>query len=334
MKSGHDATGFCRLPAAAALCFAWLPATEARAFDQTLADLLRQEFEASAARSQLGNAFQALALFSSTPGISAAAYRVNDDGDKLYLNSYKLSPSHTFDPIDSLYGISPYIEGTLGYLDTDQKLNFAAFDTRAAVDIETFSFLGGAGVDIEIADGAIFRPIFLAGYAHISDSADVTGRFAPEFDYAGRGIVFDARIESFLLGGAAELEYVTAFGNDINFFGNLRYNHFSARVVSASNPVLETDSNFGVFTAAAEFDGPSGLTLFDREVRWIGFGTNTYLPGDPGDSLGFSYFFELGGGVELVDRNVVSGVEGISIRSSAILGENVVGWTVGLSLEF
>ncbi len=314
----------------------------AAAQDQDLVDLFREAFRTSATRSDLGNAFQSLTIFGAARGITAANFNVEDGGSELDLGATKLGPSHSFDwePVE---GVRPYVEGTFGYLNTEQTVDFdlAPFAdpsegaTRASVDIDTFTFLGGVGAEIALAAGTVARPIFLAGYSHTSDEGDVTGPLAPEIAAAGDGIVFDVRINSVLLGGALEIEHGRSFeARDINLLGRVRYTHLFDNVVSASDPVLDTDGDFGVLSSGVELDGPTGLTVFGRELRWIGFAANTYLPGAQNDALGFSFFFELGGGIEIVDREVISGIEGVSLRGSGIVGDNVTGWSAGLSIEF
>ena len=70
-----------------------------------------------------------------------------------------------------------------------------------------------------------------------------------------------------------------------------------------------------------------------RDLRWLAFASGTYIPAAK-DAVGFSSFAELGGGIELVERGLVAGVDGLSLRVSAILGDDVHGWSAGLALEF
>lgn len=300
---------------------------------------LREEFRSDAERSNFGRSLQALSIFNVTPGVSAASYYVdNGSSDDTTINSYKFSPSHTFAPI---HGIKPYLEGNVGFLKAKNSANLfidPSDPTRIDFDIKTISFLAGAGVEIDIVERTVVRPIVLAGYSRIWDSDEISGPGADILAEAGQGIFFDAWLNTALVGGAVELEHWGSFGpvSDVNYTGKLRYNQFYANTFSASDSSLEEEGTFGLMTAAVEFDGPVwGMTLFEREVRWIGFLTNTYLPTDAeSDALGFDYFFEVGGGLELVDRGIFEGLEGISVRSSALFGNNVYGWTAGLSLEF
>jgi len=42
----------------------------------------------------------------------------------------------------------------------------------------------------------------------------------------------------------------------------------------------------------------------------------------------------LGGGIELEDDTLLRGLEGVSLRASALVGERVTGWSLGISLSF
>lgn len=301
---------------------------------QALVDVLRNSFRQAAEQTNLGQGFQALSIFGASPGVSAAAYNVTEGQSRLEIDSYKISPSCTFDPV---WGINPYVEGTIAYLDATETVPFTLVPgatTEAVVDIKTYSFLGGVGAEFELGENTVIRPMVLAGYSHVSDEATATGPLAATLLQAGRGIAFDITIDSALFGAAVEVQHTEALANDINFDGTIRYNQIFDTVFSASDPSLEGSGTFGVFTASAEIDGPTSLTFFNRELRWIAFVSSTYLPGDAGDALGFPFFFEAGAGVEIVDRDVVSWLEGVSFRGSAIIGPDVTGWTAGGALEF
>jgi hypothetical protein len=50
--------------------------------------------------------------------------------------------------------------------------------------------------------------------------------------------------------------------------------------------------------------------------------------------LGFNAFAEIGGGLQLIAPNVVRGVQGGTVRASAIVGPGVTGWLVSAALDF
>ncbi len=304
----------------------------AEAGETVVEDALRRAVESVAATGELAQSFQALSVFGASPGISAATFRVSDQD--LDINAYKISPSYAFDI--GLDPVKPYVEGTIGYLDADQDGTFQLLaDTPTAIDLDihAFTFLGGIGAEIEIAEGTVIRPIALIGYSRVDDDAELFGPEADLLGGAGAGILFDVRIDSLLYGAALEIETVQTISDDIDLVAGVRYNHLVDHVLDASSRFLEDDNDFGVLTARAEVDGPIGVSVFERELRWIAFAGHSFLPGEK-DDLGFSYFFELGGGVEIVSPGVLPWVEGVSLRASGIVGNGVTGFTAGASLEF
>ena len=174
----------------------------------------------------------------------------------------------------------------------------------------------------------------LAGYSHIEQDSRFSGAAGGLLEDAGDGFLFNLHVHEALVGGALEISHQRQLSGDIQLTANLRYNHLYAEAFAASDDVLETSSNFGVVTARAELDGPLGATALGRDLRWISFAANTSFPGRASDSLGFSYFFEVGGGLEIVDRSVARGVEGLSLRLSTLVGDGVTGWSVAAKLEF
>lgn len=320
------------LIAALALALSVVPAG---AQVRDLEDELRARFEATASRTDRANALQSLSNFGAAPGISAAVYNVDrgDPDESFDLDSYKLSPSYTFDA--QIAGVRPYVEMTLGFLRASETRQLDTQPrTLTQVDYRTYSALGGFGVEVPLGYGIRARPIFLMGFSRVTDDPEAYGPIADEVLAAGKGLLFDVQVDTLLLGGAFELAYDRRFANDIATTATLRYNQLLGKALSASSPLLETNDNDGVFTANAKLDGPTPLRLLSRELRWIGYTSTTWLPGDQGDELGFNYFVELGGGIELVDRDIVSGIEGISLRASGIVGENVTGWSAGATFEF
>lgn len=300
------------------------------------ADSLRDEIRQQARDDDVGNMYQSLSIFNGTPGISAANYY----SDGLDLNTYKLPLASSLDPFESglLRGTALYGELTLGYLYGHERFlsEFEDEDGTTVInaDYRAFTGLAGLGLDVPLHDSLVLRPILLAGYSYVKNDADFSGAYAELMKEATRGILFDFDIHSVLLGGAAELGYDRRFADGLRLTGNLRYNHLVDIGFAASDSALEETGDFGVLTGGAELSGPTPVTFFGRELRWIGFTNGTGFVGQQSTALGFEYFFEIGGGVQLVDREVVQGLEGVSLRTSAIVGGNVTGWTIGLSLEF
>jgi hypothetical protein len=282
----------------------------------------------------LGRAFETFSVFGGTPGIAAAKYYSDVD-----LNSYQLPVAHTFAPIETGWfaGVAPYTEITLGYVNADVT---APLETGGLVrdsvklSFNSYSALAGAGVEVHLGQGFKLRPVALAGYARVDGNAKFSGPNAAFLSSALRGILGGAGLDTVLLGGALELLYETAFPGDLRLAAQARYNELATVVTSASNKALKENGSFGVATGRIAFTGPTDWRVFGHDLRWIGYLSGTWLPDtDPG-TLGFNAFAEIGGGLQLIAPGIVRGVQGGTVRASAIVGPGVTGWLVSAALDF
>lgn len=283
----------------------------------------------------LANLYQELSIIGTTPGISAANFRIgNGSSDPLDIDSWKFTPSHAFDI--GIDGFRPYIEGTFSYLKSDQRLDLGydgSVHNRLDLETYTLSALGGFGAEFDIASGTILRPMALFGYSYSDNDASASGPLGSAFRRAGHGFLSDFKIRSLLYGGALELEQRHRWQSDVQLLASLRYDYLIDDSYRASDSALEGRNEFSVFTGSTELNGPTELSLFGLPLRWIGFISGSYLP-DIKDNIGFDYFVEIGGGIELVDNDVIPGIDGVSLRGSGIVGDGVDGWSVGLNAEF
>lgn len=302
---------------------------------QSLADQFRQALREEAKASQQGRAFQSLSVFGATPGVSTAIFNVDHSrpGTDLTLRTLQLPLKHELAPVAD--GIRPYGELTLGYGDANETADLDLApprQTRIDASFDSYSVLSGVGATIVFGPHLSVRPIVLAGYSRLEGDANFKGPFAEELKSASSGLIDELSIDALLLGGALQAKVAWSLDERIHFTGETRYNHFYARNFNASDSVLETSDHFGVFTVRTEVEGPMPLMVFGRQTRWIAFAGATYLPGDVKAALDFDYFFEVGSGIAIAD--VVDGVSGLSARASLIVGEDVIGWSAGLSLPF
>jgi hypothetical protein len=318
----------------AALAAALLPACGAAA--QSIEEV-RDQVRALVRQSDLGGELLGLSSFAALPGISAARFRTEGDqgSDADIVRLVLPLPRQLAGP--RLLGGTPYVEATLGYSKFEQSIRLDDDGTDTTTidrDLVLLSGLAGLGWGFEPFAGTVLRPIALLGYAYLSDDADCDGPQAEAIRLVTDGILLNISAQELLYGGAGELEHRQALPADLHLSATARYNHLRGTTLDASDDALDGDSDFGVFTAAATLDGPLPATAFGRDLRWLSFVTHSRFPGESGETLGFRYFFEFGGGLEVIDRSVVAGIEGISLRASYITGDDVTGLSIGAKLEF
>ena len=174
----------------------------------------------------------------------------------------------------------------------------------------------------------------LAGYAHVGGDANFSGANSALFRSLVSGVLSDASLNSALIGGALELIYETEFRGDLTLRTQARYNELAALVTSASSPLLKQNGSFGVANASVTLSGPTDWHIASNAVRWLGYAKGTWLPSTDSGVLGFNAFAEIGGGLQIVAPQVIRGVNGGTVRASAIVGPGVTGWLVSAALDF
>jgi hypothetical protein len=287
------------------------------------------------ARSEgLGRAFQTFSIFGGTPGVAAA--KIYSDFD---LNNFQLPITHTFKPFEGGYlnGVAPYVELTLDYLTGDRTFPLthdANSPSSVKLSFNAWSALAGGGFDVPLGNGFRLRPILLAGYSHVDGDANFFGPNSALFRSLVGGILSDASVNSALLGGALELIYETPLRRDLTLNTQVRYNELAAVVTSASSTALKQKGGFGVANASITLSGPTDWRIGANDVRWLGYAKGTWLPNTNPGVLGFNLFAEIGGGLQVIAPNIVRGVQGGTVRASAIVGPGVTGWLVSAAIDF
>lgn len=340
---------------AVALSLPSLDATSQDASDE-LVDSIREEFQDG----ELAEAFQSLSIIGVAPGVSGAAYTIDEDDPEfsdIEIKSVKIPIKRNFDRgafcvvkaegedhsdyklerrersrSSGALCMKPYAELSLSYLNAEQSVDLSDIATDFAYDITTLSALAGVGLSFPLSERTTFRPILLGGYSHISSDAKFNGDFAAELSQGLEGILDNADLNAILFGGAVELQHQRLFNNKVELEGRLRYNHLVSDVFEASDESLEQTNDFVVVTGYLEASVPTGLTLYSRDLRALGFGGSNLLLSKLGEKIeGEDFIHEIGGGLELRNPPLV---KAIRLRASALVGEDVTGWRAGLGIKF
>ena len=313
-------------------------------------------------------AFQAIGLFSVAPGISGVNYEFGEDDDlgnsSAQINVFKVPLRREFAPLGrcgvvnrlsiernfqetSPPGLSrrssdpnrrcvrPYGEIALSYVRaTETQIIDFLDDYQIDFDVTMANALAGGGVTIPIDRRTMFRPLVLLGFSHVQDDAETSGVSADLIDPAAEGIYTNFEVNSLVFGGAAELRHQRRLTANSELDTHIRYSHVLVDTLSASDSSLERSNDFGVVSAGGEIDRKTGWRLFSRDLHLIGSLEGTYFPALIGDELGTDYLVGGGVGIEIKEDQIIRGVEGAQLFGRYIVGEDVTGYQVGLTLTF
>ena len=289
---------------------------------------------------EYGSFIQAVSGPFSLPGVTSASFEV-DRGQLLGDGEFSrvvLPLSRSFESLE-FGGMTPYSEVTFSH--TEQKQNefwMEATPMKMMVNhsVKTTSIMGGLGVGFEPLESLTIRPIVHFGWSRIKDKSKPTTSAGENFRaVAGEGL-FIWEVDQLLYGPALEAEYIMILGNDLKVFTALRATHLNIKTSTTSTPGLKESNTFHSISGNFELDGPTAMSIYDRDVRWQYFMGATRFDNTTSDALNFRWLSEAGAGLSLVDNHQdLPFVESLGLTGSAIFGDSEVnGWTVGLKANF
>ncbi|MCK4782548.1 MAG: hypothetical protein KAV87_02275 [Desulfobacteraceae bacterium] len=327
------------LPVLISTIFHSIPVSADPLFDM-LVEQARNDPTTLISLNEYGSFIQATSGPFSLPGISSATFQVargKQRGDGEFLRVV-LPFSHSFESLE-FGGLTPYSEVTFSY--TNQKQNEwwlvgTPYKMLVRHELETYSILGGFGFDFKLLEGFIIRPFVHLGWSRIRDNSYPTTVAGEDFRAAvGEGL-FVWEVDQLLYGPALEAEYTTIVGNDIKIVTSLRATKLRLETIETNTPGLEESGKIQTVSGNLELDGPTSMTIYDRNVRWQYFIGAVQFDDSTSNVLGFSWLREMGVGLSLVDsQQDLPYIEALAIRGSVITGDNnVSGWTIGLDATF
>lgn len=285
---------------------------------------------------QIAAQVQSLINFTALPDISGARFTVDADppSSDARLNTVKLPWNREW-PLEGTR-LRLYTEANLGLLLAEQRqiAELAGPDDLATdVDWRAISGLGGIGLAIPLTQRLRIRPVVNVIYSYLENEADVEGPLGPGLEELLDDVFINYHVHAVGAGGTLELAYVGQVDQyGIELTGSVSQIHTQA--FEASSQLLEVATDAQTFNARAELSGPAGFELFDRAVAWKVLYAGTILTGDQVEALGFSYFIQVGGGLEIDVSRDVEDVDRVGFRIATVQGDGVSGIALGLTLDF
>lgn len=230
-------------------------------------------------------------------------------------------------------------EGDLGYAVARVDLADAydgqapGFETRVKSRYEAFG--GFAGVGIVVPFGAVsVTPLVVGGLAHVENTTYYQGPGATATAALFDGIVFNWDATYSVYGGGLVLQHDDLVLGDVRITPRLRYDLRRSDPLSADDPTQDEATTYEWLIARVDFEGPCGVQVAGREVHWTGeFAYKRFLD-EVGDLLGFDDYFELGLGLRWGCRDLVPLLGECGLGGALLVGEDVLGWTFGVTVRF
>lgn len=235
--------------------------------------------------------------------------------------------------------MTPYSEITLSHTEQQQNewwMKDTPMKIMVSHKIKSTSIMAGVGFGFKLFENLSIRPIIHLGWSRIKDNSDPTTADGEMFRAAvGEGL-FIWEIEQFQYGPALDAEFTTTLLNDIKVITGLRVTQLNVKTSTTSTPGLKESNKFNSVSGNFEIDGPTFMSISDREVRWQYFMGATQFDSATSEALNFIWLSEVGTGLSLVDnQDDIPFLESLGLRGSVIFGDSdVSGWTIGLKASF
>jgi hypothetical protein len=222
---------------------------------------------------------------------------------------------------------SLYFEGNVGFAlaEVDLRVGDGVAEANNFYAVGAF---GSVGPDFTVARHLQVRPLLIVGAGYVDDDLGLPGDIAPDFDET-----LDLRQWSLAYGFGLSVDYERPIGDD-RLDVRLKLSQvFLDTVWSADSRFAQTTSNQTVnLNAIYKYD--TGVRLGAYPLLLTGLlGANAFL-GDQQDALGFAWFGEYGGGLEVDLEPADAWVKRARVRVTGIAGDGVTGISVGVGVGF
>lgn len=301
---------------------------------QTLAEL-RGQLSEDLGRTHFAKSFVGMVNASNEVELSGANFDIDNDTDT-ELTVFTLPFQQYLPFMGGKSSTKFYVEGALGYAKAEESVAdlyggaFPANATSVSADWTTYSAFAGAGLTLKLTPDLTFTPILNLGIANIQSDADFGGPGAAFTSALTNGIVFnwDAWVMSYGVAGRAD--YQIDLSRTIALELIARYDLRWTETIHTDNAAQDFATASQFLTLRADLTGPTNFTVLSRPVDWRAtLGYRNMIEGDLYDT---HHLVQIGGALE-VSNDLPLGST-LALSAAYFVGDDITGWSVGLSVGF
>lgn len=267
---------------------------------------------------------------SSAPGLSGAAFRVENDNREIDLSRSNLGFLAEFSLKNYIFNGfwgATFVQGSLKdkLLFNDESLG--VIDIRVDRKIRTLQGLGG--LSFPINKNLRFRPYFSLSTSRIDTEASAT------IFNSTTPTSLKSETESLTSSMTSELLYDRWF-NSVRLELSGQYALAYTDTYDASNTALDTFGWSNTFVARARLSAPTAMQTQGRVWWWNTYFNHVNFIGQEKISLGFNHYSEIGVGLDY-EMNIRPldwfGLRYVGLKVGAIFGKDVEGASIGLTFR-
>jgi hypothetical protein len=268
-----------------------------------------------------------------TPGLDGMVLDVDPSGRRSDLTRASLGFNAEFSLKEPVF--EGYWGLALGFGELDDRIQFQGDDLDVInLDVrrDVISLRGTAGLSFPINKHFKIVPYLSVIGSELESSSTITGKvpanLPPEF-------VVDTKLRALTGTTTVELAYNRWF-DDYRLEYSGHYTLAYTDTFDATAELLETSDWSQIAFARFRVSGPLDYQTWGRPWRWNAYLSHTNFLDQEKEALGFSYYYEVGAGVDW-EANIKPldwfGIRLIGLRLGVITGDDVDGFNVGLTMR-
>lgn len=272
---------------------------------------------------------------SETSELSAATLTVDGDPE-LHLSTIKLPWRHEYELGDGAPQL--HVEAGLGWFHSEGVFpdlwsgSLPGFETEVRARWTGISAYLGAGPRFDLGHGLHLTPMLDGSVSYLTSDGDYAGPGAAVTAALTDGIFFNWSATSLAAGTSLLLEHDLDLGAQAGLASQLRYDLRAFDVVRSTDTAQDAEDAVHRLVARSEYRAPVGLALLERPLQWNAHAAYLRFLGPDADVIGFDDCFEFGLGLLLPLEGSLLGAATMS--GAVIVGDDVRGWTFGVSASF
>jgi hypothetical protein len=260
-----------------------------------------------------------------TPDITASRLEPAGAGD---LDGQRIDTVRLANEVSLSFGDGDlYLEGNLGFAraNVDLRLGDGVVEANRFDAVGAF---GAIGPDLHLRRFLHVRPLLIIGAGYVDDDFGLPEALEDEAE-----ATVDLRQWSLATGFGLSIDYERPVGvGSVDL--RLKLSQVFFDTLWSADPRFAIDATNRTINTSAVYKHDTGLRIRSYPLLVTGLlGANAFL-GDQRDALGFAWFGEYGGGLELDLSRADARVQRARVRVTGIAGDGVTGISLGVGVGF
>lgn len=278
-----------------------------------------------------------LALVAQELELGGGSYQI-DDADSTDFWTLALPWHSTTDMYFGPRGPRVYLEGAVSYLEVKQGRSdvyggaFPGLETSTDTRWRNYGLLFGVGVELALAEELTLTPIGHLGLSRIENDTRYGGPGAAVTAAIADGIAYNWDAMGVLSGGALRLDWRRRLGESYRLEVMGRYDIRFTETFDKDDVAQDFNDRAQLAMVRADLTGPTGATMFGSPLDWQG--TVAYRHFLEGDLFDVEHYLTVGGSLLLQSGERFGTGKGTGLNAYASFGDDLFGWSVGISIYF